>query len=106
GRADQGGRGRGKPRRRARPMAPDEAFLQAIRDEPDSDTPRLIYADWLEEHGQPARAEFIRAQCERVRPGTEPGRAAELETRAWRLLAGNWGAWGGPRRARGGPDGS
>jgi uncharacterized protein (TIGR02996 family) len=44
----------------------DAAFLQAILDDPDDDSPRLVYADWLEEHGgaaQQARAEFIRLQC-------------------------------------------
>ena len=34
----------------------DEAFLQAIRENPDDDAPRLIYADWLEERGDPRRA--------------------------------------------------
>ena len=38
-------------------------FLQAILADPDDDTPRLIYADWLEEQGDP-RGEFIRVQCE------------------------------------------
>lgn len=28
---------------------------------PNDDLPRLIYADWLDEHGEPERAEFIRA---------------------------------------------
>jgi uncharacterized protein (TIGR02996 family) len=87
-------------------MTHDEAFLQAIRDEPDSDAPRLIYADWLEEHGQEARAEFIRLQCERARPGTDPARAAELEARSFRLLADNWEAWVGPLRELVGPDGA
>jgi uncharacterized protein (TIGR02996 family) len=80
-------------------MTHDEAFLQAIRDEPGSDAPRLIYADWLEEHGDEARAEFIRAQCERVRPDTEPGRASALEARAAELLNEHWGAWVGPLRS-------
>lgn len=39
------------------------AFLQAIRDNPADDTPRLVYADWLDEHGEAERAEFIRVQC-------------------------------------------
>lgn len=38
-------------------------FHQAILDDPDGDTPRLAYADWLEEHGQAGRAEWIRASC-------------------------------------------
>ena len=37
------------------------AFLQAIAEEPADDTSRLVFADWLEEHDQPARAEFIRS---------------------------------------------
>jgi uncharacterized protein (TIGR02996 family) len=28
----------------------DRAFLQAIMAAPDDDAPRLIYADWLDEH--------------------------------------------------------
>jgi uncharacterized protein (TIGR02996 family) len=43
-----------------------DAFLQAILQAPDDDTPRLVYADWLEEQGEligVARAEFIRIQC-------------------------------------------
>jgi uncharacterized protein (TIGR02996 family) len=48
-------------------MNQEQAFLQAICEDPDDDTPRLIYADWLDEHGQPERAEFIRVQCELAR---------------------------------------
>jgi uncharacterized protein (TIGR02996 family) len=47
-------------------MTDGEALLETVLDNPDDDVPRLIYADWLEETGQPvniARAEFIRLQC-------------------------------------------
>ena len=44
-------------------MSERESFLRAICDSPDDDTPRLVFADWLEEHGEPERAEFIRLQC-------------------------------------------
>ena len=37
-----------------------DAFLDAIFDHPDDDTHRLVYADWLEEHGQANYAQFIR----------------------------------------------
>jgi len=40
----------------------EAAFTAAILAEPDEDTPRLVYADWLQEHGREERAEFIRAQ--------------------------------------------
>lgn len=45
----------------------EQALLRAILDTPADDAPRLIYADWLEENGQPERAEFIRVQCELAR---------------------------------------
>src|SRR5438552_1311228 len=45
-------------------MTPEEAFLCDICEHPDDDSPRLIYADWLEEHGQRDLAEFIRLQCQ------------------------------------------
>jgi uncharacterized protein (TIGR02996 family) len=41
----------------------DHAFLKAIREDPDSDVHRLVYADWLGERSDP-RGEFIRVQCE------------------------------------------
>src|SRR5207302_1867024 len=36
--------------------AADTGFLDAIRADPDDDSVRLIYADWLDEHEQPRRA--------------------------------------------------
>jgi uncharacterized protein (TIGR02996 family) len=42
---------------------PDQAFLDAVVSVPDDVAPRLMYADWLEERGDP-RGEFIRVQCE------------------------------------------
>ena len=41
-------------------------LYRAILDDPDNDTPRLVYADWLEERGDPARAELIRLQIARA----------------------------------------
>jgi len=49
-------------------MSEDErAFLRAICAEPGDDTPRLVFADWLQEHDRPERAEFIRVQVELAR---------------------------------------
>ena len=39
-----------------------EALLRAVCENPDDDTPRLVFADWLDEHDEPERAEFIRLQ--------------------------------------------
>ena len=41
----------------------EAAFVERIREDHDDDRPRLIYADWLDEHGQHERADFIRVQC-------------------------------------------
>jgi uncharacterized protein (TIGR02996 family) len=40
-----------------------EAFIEAIATNPDEDTPRLAFADWLQENGEEARAEFVRLTC-------------------------------------------
>ena len=41
----------------------DEAFLADIAENPDDDASRLVYADWLDDHGEADRAELIRLQC-------------------------------------------
>jgi uncharacterized protein (TIGR02996 family) len=45
-------------------MNDHDALLNAIGERPEEDTPRLMYADWLEEHDQPERADFVRNQVE------------------------------------------
>ncbi|MFM7151837.1 MAG: TIGR02996 domain-containing protein, partial [Gemmataceae bacterium] len=45
----------------------EDAFLATIREHPYDDAPRLIFADWLEDHGDPDRATFIRLQVDRAR---------------------------------------
>lgn len=73
----------------------DRAFLQAIVEAPDDDAPRLMYADWLEERGEP-RAAFIRAQCllQRLDPG-DP-RRADLEDMLAELFAAHEAVWAAP----------
>jgi uncharacterized protein (TIGR02996 family) len=57
----------------------DAALLAAIREAPDDDAPRLVYADWLDEQDQPERAEFIRVQCEVARIDSAALRQREAE---------------------------
>jgi uncharacterized protein (TIGR02996 family) len=45
-------------------MTDHDALLRAIAEHPEEDTPRLMYADWLDENDQPDRAEFVRVQVE------------------------------------------
>jgi uncharacterized protein (TIGR02996 family) len=74
----------------------DEAFLQEICDHPDDDAPRLVYADWLEEHGDGDRAEFIRTQCELARLGADDPRRPGLEAREGALLERHGPRWARP----------
>lgn len=48
-------------------------LLDAILADPADDGLRLIFADWLEDNGEPARAEFIRAQIALVGVRSECG---------------------------------
>jgi uncharacterized protein (TIGR02996 family) len=73
-------------------MASHAGFLRDILARPEDDAPRLVYADWLDEHGDAARAEFIRVGCERARLEEGP-RWAALAVRERQLLAAHGDAW-------------
>ena len=61
-------------------------FIQAILANPDDDAPRLVFADWLEERGDPW-GEFIRVQCALAHEQSISGqRYHELYARQSRLL--------------------
>src|SRR6476660_8352291 len=77
-------------------MSDSPALLAAIRQAPADDAPRLVYADWLDEHGQPERAEFIRIQCELARRKTKALRGREAE-----MLAAHHDAFAGHLAAPG-----
>jgi len=81
----------------------ESALLAAIVATPDDDLPRLVYADWLDEHDQPERAEFIRVQCEAARIECEAARTnraspahTKLIERSSRLLRAHAADWFGP----------
>src|SRR5580704_8605623 len=48
-------------------MSDRDALHAAVCANPDDDTPRLVFADWLDEHGEEKRAAFIRASVEEFR---------------------------------------
>jgi uncharacterized protein (TIGR02996 family) len=75
----------------------EERFLSAIRENPDDDSLRLVYADWLEERGDP-RGEFIRIHFELEKLKPDEGRA--LRAREIQLLADNKEKWFGEIRKR------
>jgi uncharacterized protein (TIGR02996 family) len=71
----------------------DDSFRQDIIEHPYDDAPRLIYADWLEENGQPERAELIRIQIELARWNLSNTRRAELKEIESSLLRLHWNRW-------------
>jgi uncharacterized protein (TIGR02996 family) len=79
-------------------MQPEGALLEAVLADPADDAPRLIYADWLDEHGDGARAEFIRVQCALPRLTVSDDRYWELQARERQLLWANGKHWAGPLR--------
>lgn len=70
----------------------EDAFLQSVLDHPDDDTPRLVFADWLEEQGNP-RGTFIRIQCERAKLTRHDPKWRELlaqESALLRVFESDW----------------
>lgn len=67
-------------------MTEHDAFLRAIAANPEDDAPRLIFSDWLEENGDPERAEFIRTQCELTSSKLSEKRRHALRVRERELL--------------------
>src|SRR3954469_15985174 len=80
------------------------ALLEAARHCPHEDTPRLVLADWLEEHGDPDRAGFIRTQLllAPASPPLEAGRRADALLQEQTLLDRFGGGWLGPLWRHGG----
>ncbi|QEL13151.1 TIGR02996 domain-containing protein [Limnoglobus roseus] len=88
-------------------MTEREALYAAVRAEPEADAPRLVYADWLEEHprgdADTARATFIRLEIEAENlPADSPDRgrvelaAAKLFNHfgeAWNHELPTWDEW-------------
>lgn len=74
-------------------MSYADVFLADILANPADDVPRLIYADWLEENGELARAEFIRVQIELAKPREQGPELWALQQREEELLHKGRGAW-------------
>jgi uncharacterized protein (TIGR02996 family) len=93
------------------PLHPDLlALLAACRAAPADDVPRLVLADWLDEHAEIAglpggddareRAALLRVQVELAHPTCDTDRVAELRSAEARLLVRNAARWLGDLPAR------
>ena len=73
-------------------MTPEQAFLADIQADPDNDTPRLIFADWLTDHGDP-RGEFIQVQCRLAAMTEDDPEYEDLMDRQGELLVQSRAEW-------------
>ena len=74
-----------------------DALMRTICENPDDDTPRLVFADWLQENGDEERAEFIRVQIELC--GLPDGKTKQKrQVREKELLDAHIDEWGAPFR--------
>jgi uncharacterized protein (TIGR02996 family) len=74
-------------------MTTHDALFQAIRDNPDDNDVRLVYSDWLEEHDEPDRAEYIRAQIALLNMAPDDERHDDLTRRQAHLWNSRISAW-------------
>lgn len=78
-------------------MTERDALYAAVLAEPEADAPRLVYADWLEEHprgpADAARATFIRLEIEAAGLPAESEARSRVQTAADKLFNQYGGRW-------------
>src|SRR3954451_13941548 len=80
-------------------IAPElHSLLQGCKDAPDDGAPRLVLADWLEEHGDADRAEFVRLSVRLAADEIPLGDEAVSLARLHELYAPNADRWLGGLR--------
>lgn len=82
-------------------MNTQDVLFQEILERPEDDAIRRIYADWLNDHGQDDRAEFIRVQLDLNQLDEADPRRPELERRERQLLGRHRQEWLGPAAVEG-----
>lgn len=82
-------------------MSEQDALLEAIRQAPEDEALRLVYADLLEEQGDNVQARFIRLQCqlEPLRHTYHDDEVDALREEEERLIREHSAAWLGPLAA-------
>ncbi|MBY0457601.1 MAG: TIGR02996 domain-containing protein [Gemmataceae bacterium] len=74
-------------------MTDRDALLAAILAQPEEDTPRLMFADWLQENGEVDRGQFVRLQVEAGQAEGFSPQARALDAQARALLERHRAAW-------------
>ena len=78
-------------------MSEGADLLTTIQAAPDEDAPRLLFADWLRQRGDP-RGDFIRAQVEAARLNEDDPRRTDQRTEAFHRLVAHEDEWVAPFR--------
>ncbi len=73
----------------------DHPLYQAVVEEPDNDEPRLVFADWMDDCGDP-RGEFIRLQIRSADPILTLQQRADLQSIEAEMLRKYQSRWNGP----------
>lgn len=74
-------------------LTDERPFLDAVFDRYDDDRPRLVYADFLDDSGEPERAELVRVQLALAHLSDDDPRRPALSDRQAELLVQNRAAW-------------
>jgi uncharacterized protein (TIGR02996 family) len=74
-------------------MREREALLAAVCEAPDDDFIRQVFADWLDDHGDPDRADFIRLQLRLAGMGEDDPERPGLKQREAELWEAHKDAW-------------
>lgn len=74
-------------------LTDERPFLDAVFDRYDDNGPRLVYADFLDDSGEPERAELVRVQLALARLSDDDPRRPTLSDRQAELLVQNRAAW-------------
>jgi uncharacterized protein (TIGR02996 family) len=59
------------------PTTDEDALIAGIETAPFDDAPRLIYADWLQERGEEAKADYVRAVVRLLHSPDDPAAVAK-----------------------------
>src|SRR5262249_54975746 len=83
-------------------MEQERAFVEAIRAQPEDDALRMVYADWLQDRGDP-RGEFIqpRVRWHQARQALDVAAMNQHGGRQWQLQRQHQAAWLAPLEALG-----
>jgi uncharacterized protein (TIGR02996 family) len=74
-------------------VSDESGFLDALRADPNDGTTRLVYADWLDERGDTARAEFLRLAARTAAGGAASAEERSRRERLRQLSTGQDAAW-------------